>query len=168
MVTRSTPAIVLGPTGNLQGTYKFLSLATRKKVKRCVFAPYPMPDSVMKKVEAYGMSTALPGIFDFADRNGILFEWNEEVDEFPEGIVDIEDIVLYPSLAAEHPGVVLGRDQPFHRLRRSWSLKGERKMLRLAMPTSSRSTSQEWRQRRSYTPTRMNLKAAKLTTTTAS
>ncbi len=33
MVTCSTPAIVLGPTGNLQGTYKFLSLATRKKVK---------------------------------------------------------------------------------------------------------------------------------------
>jgi hypothetical protein len=56
--------------------------------------------------------TALPGIFDFTDRNGILFEWNEEVDEFPEGIVDAEDVVLYPSLAAEHPGVVLGRDQP--------------------------------------------------------
>ena len=30
MVTRSTPAIVLGPTRNLQRTYKFLSLATRK------------------------------------------------------------------------------------------------------------------------------------------
>jgi len=71
-----------------------------------------MPDSVIKKVEAYGTSTALPGIFDFADRNGILFKWNEVVDESPEGIVDIEDVVLYPSLAAEHPGVVLGTDQP--------------------------------------------------------
>jgi hypothetical protein len=104
MVTRSNPAIVLGPTGNLQGTYNFLSLATGKKVKRRTFTPY--------KVEAYGKSTALPGIFDFVDRNGILFEWNEEVDEFPEGIVDVEDVVLYPFLAAEHPGVVLGRDQP--------------------------------------------------------
>ena len=108
MVTRSTPAIVLGPTGNLQGTYKFLSLVTRKKVKRQAFMPYPMSDSVIKKVEAYGKSTALLGIFDFADRNGILFEWNEEVDKFPEGIVKVEDVVLYPSLAAEHPGVVLG------------------------------------------------------------
>jgi hypothetical protein len=112
MVTHSTPAIVLSPTGNLQGTCKFLSLATGKKVKRRAFTPYPMPDSVIKKVEAYGTSTALPGIFDFADRNGILFKWNEVVDEFPEGIVDIEDVVLYPSLAAEHPGVVLGQDQP--------------------------------------------------------
>jgi hypothetical protein len=112
MVTRSTPAIVLSPTGSLQGTYKFLSLATGKKVKRCAFTPYPMPDSVIKKVEAYGKSTALPGIFDFANRNGMLFEWNKEMDEFPEGIVDVEDVVLYRSLAAEHPGVVLGRDQP--------------------------------------------------------
>ena len=71
-----------------------------------------MPDLVIKKVEAYGMSTALPGIFDFANRKGILIEWNKEVDEFPEGIVDIEDVVLYPSLTAEHSGVVLGRDQP--------------------------------------------------------
>jgi hypothetical protein len=103
MTTRSTPAIVLGPTGNLQGTYKFLNLVTGKKVKRRAFTPYPMPDSVIKKVEAYGKSTTLPGIFDFADRNGILFEWNKEVDECPEGIIDIEDVVLYPSLAAEHP-----------------------------------------------------------------
>ncbi len=108
MATCSTLAIVLGPMGNLQGTYKFLSLATGKKVKQCAFTLYPMPDSVIKKVKAYGKATALLGIFDFADRKGILFEWNEEVDEFPEGIVKVEDVVLYPSLAAEHPGVVLG------------------------------------------------------------
>ena len=108
MVTRSTPSIVLGPTGNLQEAYKFLSLVTRKKIKRRAFTPYTMPDLVIKKVEMYGKLTALPGIFDFADRNGILFEWNEEVDEFPEGIVDVEDVVLYPSLAAEHPGAGLG------------------------------------------------------------
>jgi hypothetical protein len=74
MATHSPPAIVLGPMGNLQGTYKFLSLATGKKVKQCAFTPYPMPDLIIKKVEAYGKSTALLGIFDFADRNGILFE----------------------------------------------------------------------------------------------
>jgi hypothetical protein len=108
MVTRLTPAIVLGPTGNLQGTYNIFSLATRKKVKQRAFLPYPMPDSVIKKVESYARSTALPGIFDFADRNGILFEWNKEVDESPEGIIEFVDVILYPSLAAEHPGVALG------------------------------------------------------------
>ena len=116
MVTRSTPAIVLGPTGNFQGTYKFLSLATGEKVKRCAFTPYSMPDLVIREVEAYGKLTALLGIFDFGgrngNRNGFLFKWNEEVDVFPKGIDDIEDVVLYPSLAAKHPGAVLGRDQP--------------------------------------------------------
>ena len=61
-----------------------------------------MLNSVIKKVEGYAKSTALPGIFDFADRNGILFEWKEEVDESPKGIVEVKDVILYPSLAMEH------------------------------------------------------------------
>jgi hypothetical protein len=63
MVTRSTPAIVLGPTGNLQGTYKFFSLETGKKIKRHKLMACPMPDSVIKKVEAFGKSSL--GVFDF-------------------------------------------------------------------------------------------------------
>jgi hypothetical protein len=109
MVTHLTPAIVLGPTGNLQGTYKFFSLETGKKIKRHKLTAYPMPDLVIKQVEAFGKSSS--GAFNFADRNGILFEWNEVVDECPKGIVE-EDVVLYPSLIAEFPGVTLGRDHP--------------------------------------------------------
>ena len=44
MVTRSTPAIVLGPTGNLQGTYKFFSLETGKNLKHRKLTAYTMPD----------------------------------------------------------------------------------------------------------------------------
>ncbi len=83
-----------------------------KMVKQRAFTPYPMPDLVIRKVEIYGKSTVLPGSFDFANRNSILFEWNEEMDEVPEGNVKIKDVVLYPFLAAEHPGVILGQDQP--------------------------------------------------------
>jgi hypothetical protein len=32
MMSRGMPVIVLGPTGNLQGTYKLLSLTTGKKI----------------------------------------------------------------------------------------------------------------------------------------
>jgi hypothetical protein len=49
------------------------------------------------------------GYLIFANRNGILFEWNKEVDKCPEGIIE-EDMVLYPSLVAEFPGVTLGQD----------------------------------------------------------
>jgi hypothetical protein len=41
-----------------------------------------------------------------------LFEWNKEVDKCPEGILKEEDVILYLLLAAELPGVVLGRDMP--------------------------------------------------------
>jgi hypothetical protein len=101
MVTCSTPAIVLNPTGIFQGTYKFFSLAMGKKVKQHAFTPYPMPDLVIRKVEVYdGKSTVLPGSFDFGNRKGILFEWNEELDKFPEGIIEAKGVVLYPSRAA--------------------------------------------------------------------
>jgi hypothetical protein len=124
MVTRSTPAIVLGSMGNLQGTYKFFSLETGKKIKHRKFTACPMPDSVIKKVEAFGKSSS--GVFDFADRNGILFEWNEEVDKCPEGIVK-EDVVLYPSLVAEFPGVTLGRDHPIPTIKEDIILQGHAK-----------------------------------------
>jgi len=112
MISRTTPAIVLGPTGNLQGTYKIFSLTTGKKIKRRNFSPYPMPDTVIARVEQYGKENALSGIFDFAGRNRVLFEWNDEVDECPEGILEEDDVLLYPSIAAELPGVALEHDMP--------------------------------------------------------
>ncbi len=108
MVSRTSPAIILGPTGNIQGTYKLLNLAMGKKIKHRQFTACPMPDSDKKKVEAMGKQQ-LPGMFDFSDRNGVLFEWNEDVDEYNENIVE-EDVILYPSLVAEFPGVTLDRD----------------------------------------------------------
>jgi hypothetical protein len=111
MMSRSTPSIVLGPMGNLQGTYKFFSLTTGKKIKRRRLTRYPMPDSVIRKVERYARAGATPNELDFADRSGILFEWNEEIDESLGELVE-EDYVPYPSIPAEFPGVDLERDTP--------------------------------------------------------
>jgi hypothetical protein len=72
---------------------------------------YPMPESIIKKVERFGKSNAQPNTLNFADRNGILFEWNNHVDKYPEGLVKEEE-VLYLSLASEIPGVVLEEDLP--------------------------------------------------------
>jgi hypothetical protein len=113
MVSRATPAIVLGPTGNLQGTYKFFNLLMGLKIKRRSFTPYPMPDSVIRTVKRYAKKTANPGDgdFDFADHLGILFEWNDSIDESREELVE-EDVIVYPTLAAELLGVTLHRDLP--------------------------------------------------------
>jgi hypothetical protein len=96
--------------GNLQGTYKFLNLTTGKKVKRRLFTAYPMPDSIVKKVNGMGQ-LVVPGALDFADRSSVLFKWNKDVDENPEGTVK-EDMIPYPSLVAEFPGVTLDRNHP--------------------------------------------------------
>jgi hypothetical protein len=74
MVTCLTPAIVLGPTGNLQGTYKIFNVLTGKKIKRWKLTAYPMPESISKKVEQFGKSNVQPNTLVSADRNGILFE----------------------------------------------------------------------------------------------
>ena len=70
-----------------------------------------MPDTVITLVERLGRTNATPNMFDFLDRNGVLFEWNNVINKTPEGIIE-EDVVLYPPLAAKTPGVVLKRDQP--------------------------------------------------------
>jgi hypothetical protein len=48
---RTKWAICMGPMGNLQGSYKFLSLATGKKVTQRKFTEMPITKSVIKQVE---------------------------------------------------------------------------------------------------------------------
>ena len=90
MVSRSTPAIVLGPTGNMQGTYNVFNLCTGKKIKRRKLTVMPMPDSVIAQVERLGQKNATPNMFDFSDRNGVLFEWNDDVDERLRAVAAVE------------------------------------------------------------------------------
>jgi hypothetical protein len=51
----------------------------------------------------------LPGVFNFSDRNGVLLEWNDDIDKYNENIVE-KNAILYPSLAVEFPGITLGRN----------------------------------------------------------
>ncbi len=48
------PAIVLGPTGNLQGTVKVFDIKTGRVKKVKTFDRYPMPDSIIEIVNAWG------------------------------------------------------------------------------------------------------------------
>jgi hypothetical protein len=57
MEPRTKWGICFGPTGNMQGSYKFLSLSTGKKVTRRKFTEMPMSDSVIKMVDSLGKGT---------------------------------------------------------------------------------------------------------------
>jgi len=115
MQDRATEAIYLGPTGNHQGTCKFLSLKTKKIIKRRKFDVIPTPDSVIKKINSWGRRDQATGRLVFRDRNNNPYDWEEEHD------ILIEDNAIeqeepepapYPDIPAEIPGVELERDQP--------------------------------------------------------
>ena len=50
MQARMRPAICLGPTGNFQGSIKFMCVETGLKIVIRNYTKLPMPDSVIKKV----------------------------------------------------------------------------------------------------------------------
>ena len=60
MISRTIGAICLGPTGNIQGTYKFMSLLTGRLIKARSFTPLPMPEEVIKQVEEMATANYLP------------------------------------------------------------------------------------------------------------
>jgi hypothetical protein len=110
--SRTTPAIALGPTGNAQGTYKFFSLATGKKIKRRTWTRLPMPNSIIAKIHRYASRDGNLGNLAFANRHGDLFAWNEDVDnDMGENLV-VEEPSPFPDIPAEFPGVELERDIP--------------------------------------------------------
>ncbi len=72
---RTNWAICMRPTGNLQGSYEFLSLATGKKVTRRKFTKMPVTDAVIKQVEEMAAKDgAIKGI-NFKDRKGLVYEF---------------------------------------------------------------------------------------------
>ncbi len=69
-----------------------------------------MPNSATTQVETLG-KRAGKGTLDFADRNGILFKWNNKVNDCHEQLVE-EEAVCYPSLTRKFPGIALDCDLP--------------------------------------------------------
>ena len=67
---RTIGAITLGPTGNLQGGYKFLNLQTGKKITRRNWTHLPMPIEVIERVNQLGKEQNQPTLLTFQDRHG--------------------------------------------------------------------------------------------------
>jgi hypothetical protein len=53
-------AICLGPTGNIQGSYKFLNLRTGKRITRRRWTQLPMPQEVIDRVDQLGRADGQP------------------------------------------------------------------------------------------------------------
>jgi Reverse transcriptase (RNA-dependent DNA polymerase) len=65
---RTKAAICLGPSGNQQGGFKFMTLQSGKKITRRAWDRLPMPDTVITRVET--LAEGQPTEFTFKDRKG--------------------------------------------------------------------------------------------------
>jgi hypothetical protein len=87
---RASHAIALGPTGDLQGSHRFLSLDTGKRVSRRRWTELPITDDIIARLHALALSeqTYDPNAPKF------LFEWAPTIP-----IADIaEDIQVQPQM----------------------------------------------------------------------
>jgi len=69
-VSRTVGAICLGPKGNRQGSFKFLSLRTGKLISCRKWTPLPMPQEVIDRVNQLGKADNQPELLTFYDRKG--------------------------------------------------------------------------------------------------
>ena len=106
---RRIPAICLGPTGNIQGSYSFLNLASGLVIKRRQFTELLAPDSVIKCVETFAAKSNVSSNLVFANRHKIPFDW-PDTDFSP--TLDPTPMAVFPSIPAEMPRVRLSRHAP--------------------------------------------------------
>jgi hypothetical protein len=77
MAPRTHEAIAVGPTRNLQGSVKFFCLTTGRILKRCSFMPLPMPDRVIRQVNAIRARKKQGREFHFLNRVREPFQWTD-------------------------------------------------------------------------------------------
>ena len=99
--------IACGPTGNLQGSMKLYCLTTGSILKRRSFTPMPMPERVIKHVNAIGLQEKQGQVFRFVNRSKNPYKWTDfvlEDDSNFQGLLEEEE-APFPDISAELPGV---------------------------------------------------------------
>ncbi len=111
MEPRTHETIAFGPTRNIQGSVKFYCLNTGWVLKHHLFTPMPMPDRIIKSVNAISQREGLGREFRFLNRQCEPFTWTNEVPEDDpkfQGLLENKDEEeVYPDILAELSGVTL-------------------------------------------------------------
>ena len=109
MKPRTRPAICMGPSGNSQGSIKFMCIKTGIKVIRRNYTRLPMPHSEIKKVEKLVDRDRAEDGINFRNRKKEIFDWKNEEFSDPERDVALEN-APYPDIVVEFPGVEISED----------------------------------------------------------
>ena len=99
--SRSIGAIALSPTGNAQGDYFFMSLATGKRLSRASWTELPMTDTAIARVEAIALHQNQP----LLQASGLVVEWRPD-----QAIDDSEYDLDYDPPTNVHPTLFVATD----------------------------------------------------------
>ncbi len=69
-IARAVSTLVLGPTGNVQGSYKFNNLDTGRQLVANQFITLPMPHEVIVGVHLIADAQCMPANLIFTDAKG--------------------------------------------------------------------------------------------------
>ncbi len=108
---RTKWAICMGPTGNLQGSNKFLSFATGKKVTRRKFTEMPVTEAVIKQVKEIAVKDGAVKGINFKDGKGVEYEFDN--DEEYEMLVEPDEPAPFPDIPAEAPGMLTKLEEEY-------------------------------------------------------
>ena len=108
MKTHGLPSICLGPTGNRQGTYNFLSLVSGMVVKWRTWNKLPVPQSVIDRVSRLAKTSGVLKDLIFVDRHRQPYTWPDN----PPNFLNNTPIGTYPDVPAELLGVLIDCSPP--------------------------------------------------------
>jgi hypothetical protein len=109
MEPRTKWGICLGPTGNMQGSYKFMSLSTGKKIVRRKFTEMPMTESVMNQIDKWAKKDLTQNGLTFLNRKGMEYEFNDDDDQAT--LVVQPEAAPFPDIPAEAPGILTEHEE---------------------------------------------------------
>ena len=116
MKGRTHACISLGPSGNWQGSQVCFDLETGKVVLRRVIKTLPMPESVIRVINAWGKSQKNADFkdkFEFWDRMQRKYDWENADLDIGDGKLESEHVSKFTDIPAEIPGVRMeAHEQP--------------------------------------------------------
>ena len=98
--------IAVGPADNRQRLVLCFKLSNTKVVMRWTIKRLPMPDRVVKRLNAWGKAFG-KGSLKFLNQSQESYEWDNEELNVSEQKVEPEMVNPHPSIPAEFPGVRL-------------------------------------------------------------
>jgi hypothetical protein len=102
-------AICLGPTGNMQGSCKFMSLSTGKKIVRRKFTEMPISESVIRQVDKWAKKDRAQNGLTFLNRNGLEYNFGDNDDQAT--LVVRPEAAPFPDIPAEAPGILMEHEE---------------------------------------------------------